>query len=155
MISLLIAAAVHIAHTPPGEAEAEEPLAIVAQVENAQQLESFELHWRHPHEAWRKVELGKDEKGRFAAIMGGDSVKHRKPHPEVLHILMRRFRARPSETVMVGDSRFDMETGRRARVRLVGCLWGFGTRAELRPWKPDVTIKAGRDLPKAIAALNS
>jgi phosphoglycolate phosphatase len=101
-----------------------------------------------------KILRGLGVKKRFAAIMGGDSVKHRKPHPEVLHTLMRRFRARPSETVMVGDSRFDMETGRRARVRLVGCLWGFGTRAELRPWKPDVTIKAARDLPKAIAALN-
>ncbi len=91
----------------------------------------------------------------FAAVMGGDSVKHRKPHPEVLLTLMRRFRAKRAETVMVGDSRFDMATGRRARVRLVGCLWGFGSRRELTPWKPAALIASARALPAAIARVGA
>ena len=64
---------------------------------------------------------------RFKAVCGGDDVRRRKPHPEVLLRLMRRFRCRPSQTLIVGDSRFDMEAGRRARCRLCAATYGFGT----------------------------
>lgn len=90
---------------------------------------------------------------RFAAVIGGDAVRHRKPHPEVLRTLMRTYHATPAQTVMVGDSRFDMETGRRARCHLVGCLWGFGSRKELSRWKPSAMISRSTMLPACIGRL--
>lgn len=76
----------------------------------------------------------------FKAVCGGDDVRRRKPHPEVLLCLMRRFRCGPFQTLVVGDSRFDMEAGRRARCRLCAVTYGFGTRRELSRWRPDFTI---------------
>jgi len=39
---------------------------------------------------------------------------------------MARLRARPEETVFVGDSRADLETTAAAGVRFVAVSWGFG-----------------------------
>lgn len=37
----------------------------------------------------------------------------------------------PDDAVMVGDTRGDVEAGREAGMRTIGCTWGYGTRAEL------------------------
>ena len=41
------------------------------------------------------------------------------------------FDARPKDTVMIGDRRFDIEGAVTNHVRGIGVLWGFGSRAEL------------------------
>jgi len=92
--------------------------------------------------------------GRFKAVVGGDEMRRHKPHPAVLLDLMKRFRAKPAETVLIGDSRFDMECGARARVQLIGCLWGFGTRRELTPWKPAALAARPSALPALLARLD-
>ena len=35
------------------------------------------------------------------------------------------------DAVMVGDTRGDIEAGREARMRTVGCTWGYGSREDL------------------------
>jgi len=37
-----------------------------------------------------------------------------KPHPEGIHLLLQRWQLTPTQAVMVGDFRFDLETGRAA-----------------------------------------
>ena len=37
----------------------------------------------------------------------------------------------PSDAVMVGDTRGDVEAGKAAGLYTIGCTWGYGTRAEL------------------------
>lgn len=92
--------------------------------------------------------------GRFRAIVGGDEMRVRKPHPAVLLDLMRRYRAAPRTTVMVGDSRFDLITARRARVRSLGCTWGFGTRTEVRRERPTLLVTRPSAIPAALAKLS-
>ena len=41
------------------------------------------------------------------------------------------FGARPEQTVMIGDRRFDIEGAVANDVRGIGVLWGFGSRTEL------------------------
>ena len=62
----------------------------------------------------------------FGAVAGGDTFSNRKPHPEPLEEVMRSCGAAPAETVFVGDSLIDAETGRRAGVFTVGVSYGFG-----------------------------
>lgn len=73
MTALLVAAAL-IEHLPPAQAPAGEPLSLAARVGNAQELDSLDLHWRRPHEPWRTVAFGKDEKGRFAVVIAASDV---------------------------------------------------------------------------------
>ena len=92
---------------------------------------------------------------RFRVVLGGDEVRKRKPHPEPVRAVIRRLRIRPRETLVVGDSRFDMEAGRRAGCRLCGCTFGFGNRKELMKWKPDSIIARFSQLDGAIRKMET
>lgn len=54
-----------------------------------------------------------------------------KPHPRMVLDAMAETGARPEETVMIGDTSFDMEMGRAAKVRALGVSWGFHTPDEI------------------------
>ncbi|MGH7289600.1 MAG: HAD family hydrolase [Myxococcota bacterium] len=71
-------------------------------------------------------------KSVFGAILGGDTLSIRKPDPAVLTHVLERLGAPPSEVWMVGDSAIDVETGRAAGARTIGCGWGLRGREELR-----------------------
>ena len=86
----------------------------------------------------------------FSAVLCGDRVRNPKPHPESIQILMRRFRVSPRDTLMVGDSRFDMEAGKSAGTLLAATTFGFGTRKELARYKPDIWISRLTSLLKAV-----
>ena len=66
----------------------------------------------------------------FTDVVGGDSAAGRKPDPAGLLEIARRANAAPAETMMVGDSRIDFETGRRAGTAICLARYGFGFRAE-------------------------
>jgi phosphoglycolate phosphatase len=68
----------------------------------------------------------------FRRIVGGDSEWARKPDPAGLRALMDAHGAQASDTWFVGDSMIDVETARRAGVRMCVVLYGFGQlRGEL------------------------
>ena len=60
----------------------------------------------------------------FRWVVGGDSGLPRKPDPASLRHLMLEAQTPPERTLMVGDSMVDVETGRRAGVRI--CVAGYG-----------------------------
>ncbi len=62
----------------------------------------------------------------FGWTIGGDSGFGRKPDPAGLRWLMDAAEAGPRATLFVGDSPVDVETARRAGVRLCLARYGFG-----------------------------
>ena len=52
-----------------------------------------------------------------------------KPHPGMLEAAMRETASDPKETLMVGDTSFDMEMARAAGARAIGVAWGYHPRA--------------------------
>lgn len=48
-----------------------------------------------------------------------------KPHPSMLQEAMRETGSAPAETLMVGDTSFDMEMARAAGARAIGVAWGY------------------------------
>jgi phosphoglycolate phosphatase len=67
----------------------------------------------------------------FAAVLGADSLPFRKPSPEPVRKLLRDFGVTAEETVLVGDSRNDIDAGNAAGVVTVGCSYGYGDAEEL------------------------
>ncbi len=65
----------------------------------------------------------------FAGVVGGDSPHARKPDPAGLLFLMAGAGATAAETLLIGDSPIDVETGRNAGVDVCGALYGFGAEA--------------------------
>ncbi len=55
-----------------------------------------------------------------------------KPHPGMLHSAMAETGAEAMETVMIGDTTYDMEMARAAGVRALGVSWGSHAPDQLR-----------------------
>jgi phosphoglycolate phosphatase len=64
----------------------------------------------------------------FRDVIGGDTAHGRKPDPAGLMHLVNAAGATPSSTVLVGDSRIDLETARSGGVRICLARYGFGYR---------------------------
>jgi phosphoglycolate phosphatase len=76
---------------------------------------------------------------RFAAIGGGDTFANRKPHPaHLLHTIASAFGS-PQRSVMVGDSRPDLDVARAAGVPFVGVTFGYSP-APMAEMGPDILI---------------
>lgn len=64
--------------------------------------------------------------GRFAAVVGGDTLATRKPDPAMLHEAIARAGGGPA--AFVGDSITDADTARAAGVPFVAVSFGFSDR---------------------------
>ena len=54
-----------------------------------------------------------------------------KPHPAMLEAALFEAGAQAEDTVMIGDTSFDMQMARAARVRAVGVSWGYHSPDDL------------------------
>jgi phosphoglycolate phosphatase len=92
----------------------------------------------------------------FRKVVGGDSGPARKPDPAGLHLLMAEFGASGPSTWLVGDSMIDVETARRAEVRMCVALYGFGQlRGELVLDGSEATVRVAPEIPAAISTPGS
>ncbi len=56
----------------------------------------------------------------FDEIITIDDVSHGKPDPEMIHHALNRLNLSPSHTYIIGDSRADVNAGKRAGIRTIG-----------------------------------
>lgn len=54
-----------------------------------------------------------------------------KPHPSMLEEALFEAAVQPADTVMIGDTAYDMEMARSAGVRAIGVEWGYHPPEEL------------------------
>ena len=91
----------------------------------------------------------------FFQIYGGNSFATKKPDPEGLRTLIAEATIRTSrtiraeETVMIGDSHVDVETGRAAGTLVLGCSFGLSPKS-LAEAGPDKTVAAAEEWPGAL-----
>jgi pyrophosphatase PpaX len=76
----------------------------------------------------------------FPLVVGIESTARHKPNPEPLLFAMDRLAAAPQECVYVGDSPFDLQAARAARIDSIAVTWGAFTGEAL-----------GREAPTAVA----
>lgn len=70
--------------------------------------------------------------GRYFTTLQTADLHPSKPHPAMLEAAMREVGAEPGETVLVGDTTFDIEMAVAAGARPVGVAWGNHAAGELR-----------------------
>jgi phosphoglycolate phosphatase len=76
----------------------------------------------------------------FDGVLGGDSVQRGKPHPEMVERARTLFPAALERTLVVGDTRFDIEMGKAAGVATCAVTYGTQPAALLRGLAPDFVI---------------
>jgi phosphoglycolate phosphatase len=78
----------------------------------------------------------------FDYLMGRrDGLAH-KPSPEPLIYICKELKVEPAETLMVGDTELDIQSGINAGAKTCGVLYGYRTRVQLEKEKPDIIISS-------------
>lgn len=77
-------------------------------------------------------------------ICVGDAPKA-KPDPDMLLLAMDRLQVKPEETLMVGDSRYDLIAARNAGVASAGVSWSLHLE-DLHKYQPDYLLEDLRGL---------
>lgn len=85
----------------------------------------------------------------FFRVYGGDSFPLKKPDPLGLRTIMDEAGAGPTETLMIGDSKVDVQTARNAGAWSLGCQFGFGPQ-NLMESPPDVIVDSASDWTTAL-----
>lgn len=67
----------------------------------------------------------------FDFVEGAVNNVRSKPEPYAALRICEKFNASPDETLFIGDTNVDMETGRNAGMHTCGVLWGFREKEEL------------------------
>lgn len=67
----------------------------------------------------------------FAVVLGGDSLPVKKPDPSALTRTCERLGVAPGETMLVGDSRFDVQTAKGAGAVSCAVTWGYAKPGDL------------------------
>lgn len=67
---------------------------------------------------------------RFHTLQTADRALS-KPHPDMIHRAMAETACEAPETVMIGDTSFDMEMARAAGATAIGVSWGYHPAEEL------------------------
>jgi phosphoglycolate phosphatase-like HAD superfamily hydrolase len=82
----------------------------------------------------------------FAATIGGDTLKARKPEPEPVLEAARRLGVPAGRAVMVGDSPMDMQAGKAAGALTCGVTYGYRSPEEVKRCGPDFLVERFADL---------
>jgi phosphoglycolate phosphatase len=93
-----------------------------------------------------KILKGIDLARFFDGVFGGDTSFPKKPDPAVIHHLLKAYDVSPNRSLMVGDSRVDMDTGKNAGILTCGVTYGFRPRKELEDMQPDFLIDGFSEL---------
>ncbi len=89
--------------------------------------------------------------GHFVTIQTADDHPS-KPHPSMIRQAMAEAGAEPHDTVMIGDTTYDMEMARNAGVGALGVGWGYHAPDRLTRAGAHAVILNGSDIVGAIEA---
>lgn len=107
------------------------------------------------------VATGKSRRGLDSALVSSGLGAHfditrcadetrSKPDPRMLLEILEHFRVEPSEAVMVGDTRYDLDMARRAEMPAIGVEWGVHKRDELGKYDPIRVASTVQELREAL-----
>ncbi|MDD4564079.1 MAG: HAD-IA family hydrolase [Eubacteriales bacterium] len=84
----------------------------------------------------------------FDSIVTFDDCRNFKPDPEPVNVALERLRSRPEESIMIGDSMFDILSAKNAGVKSALVSWALTVNEEEKSGKnsPDYIIKQPDDL---------
>jgi phosphoglycolate phosphatase len=80
--------------------------------------------------------------GYFSMVVGADEVKKHKPDPEPVFFLAEKLGIPLSQSVVIGDSSYDLDMARNAGVDAIGVTTGIHTREYLSKSEPRHIVSA-------------
>jgi phosphoglycolate phosphatase len=85
--------------------------------------------------------------GAFDLIICGDSLKVKKPHPDVIHHCLKALDETAGSSLFVGDSETDISTAKAAGVMCWAVPYGYNHGRPINESMPDRVVPDIRDVP--------
>ena len=82
----------------------------------------------------------------FDLVLGGDSLQNRKPHPEPLLYSLDHFKQKTEHSLMIGDSRNDVEAARAAGIDCIVLSYGYNHGEDIQACQPQLVIDSLEEL---------
>jgi phosphoglycolate phosphatase len=91
-------------------------------------------------------------KGLFVTLQTAD--RHpSKPHPSMVYQALADSGAAAEQTVVIGDTVYDIHMGRAAGCRTIGVGWGYHPTAELKEARADIVVETMAELKTALEGM--
>lgn len=84
----------------------------------------------------------------FNLVAGSDTTSEKKPSPVPIFHIMGKLESKPNESMIVGDSSFDIEAGKKAGIKTVAVTYGYREKHHLQD--ADYMIDSLKDLTSLI-----
>jgi pyrophosphatase PpaX len=82
----------------------------------------------------------------FQSIIGADDTDKHKPDPIPAFIALKELGGKPSETIIVGDSPFDILCGKNAGIKSVAVGWSALPMDIILKYEPDYVVDSMKEL---------
>jgi len=79
-------------------------------------------------ELLKKLDLSK----YFNLVAGSDTTSEKKPSPVPIFYIMSKLNTTPHESMIVGDTSYDIEAGKKAGIKTVAVTYGYRERKHLQ-----------------------
>ncbi len=90
-----------------------------------------------------------------AAIVGGDTAGHAKPHPAPLLYAAQQAGFEPHDCLYVGDDARDIVAGKAAGMPTIAIRYGYGCPEEIPDWQADAVADSPADIWQAVQKLSA
>jgi phosphoglycolate phosphatase len=92
---------------------------------------------------------------RAVAIVSGDTLEQRKPHPEPILYACKQAGSEPAECIYIGDAERDIEAGNRAGMHSIVALFGYIADTDTPDdWGAHASINHPQEIISIIESLN-
>ncbi len=88
----------------------------------------------------------------FSVVVSDEDVVHKKPHPEMVLVACEKSGVQPANVLVIGDTVYDIEMGRRAGAWTCAVTWGNQTADQLATERPDFIVESVAALHDVITA---
>jgi pyrophosphatase PpaX len=82
----------------------------------------------------------------FQVLVAGDDIVRPKPDPEGVRLAVGKLNLQPDQSIMIGDSPNDINSGKQAGVLTAAALWSPEGRGDPTTAEPDYTFRSVREL---------
>lgn len=90
----------------------------------------------------------------FDAVIASDQIRHPKPHPEGMLLLLKLLDCTSEETVMIGDAVSDIECAQQAGVTAIAVTWGIKSERVQTLCLPDYVVHDWKSLSELLSNLH-
>lgn len=86
----------------------------------------------------------------FDILVTADDVKNPKPHPDCIMAILDYYNCKPTEAILIGDTKTDYLTGTNAGIDVCAVTFGYGDPDEMRALRPAYVIDAMDELKEVV-----